>query len=277
MRAARIRAMLEAKPVFQPPKLKGEGVSCGGPGDDFSAMQQDTMSLRARRCLPHLLRVIKPRNEPRIQEAVKHLEAWDCRMEVNRVGATIFEHFFARWVKAVVKARFPAEMAALMAGGANGLEGWFQPGQRDEAILATFEASLKSLEDRLGSNMALWAWGRIHLLPLRHYLSGRGELCQLLDHGGAPVGGNAHTVFNTGLGGHFEARSGPGYRLIADLSTTPPSLWAVDGQSESGHPGSPHYRDQLADWQQGRFHALPLDPTEVAKAAVSVRVLEPSS
>ena len=55
--------------------------------------------------------------------------------------------------------------------------------------------------------------------------------------GGQPVPGNMHTVGNTGLGAAFESRTGASFRLIADLSTTPPALWAVDSQSESGHPG----------------------------------------
>jgi penicillin amidase len=120
--------------------------------------------------------------------------------------------------------------------------------------------------------MNQWTWGRLHTITLRHVLSGRGELAQLLDHGGLPVKGTTMTVCNTGLGPQYEARSGAGYRLIADLSTSPPGLWAVDCQGQSGHPGSEHYDDQLGEWLQGRYHYLPLGPGEAA----SRLVLEPS-
>ena len=66
------------------------------------------------------------------------------------------------------------------------------------------------------------------------------------------------TVCNTGSGPDWIAASGAGYRMIADLSSSPPTLRAVDGQSQSGQPGSPYYSDQFADWAAGRYHEIPL-------------------
>jgi penicillin amidase len=269
LRHARIREMFEEKTKYAQ--------------EDFVRMQQDGVSLRARQCVPHLVKALA--GSPHAA-AVRQLESWDCRMEPDRVGATIWEIFFAHWTRAVVHDRFDGEVASLLTGGASGLAaallerdaaGWFGPGARTKTIHAAFGGALDWIQNRLGPDVAGWQWGKIHTLPLRHYLSGRGDLAQLLDHGGIPVKGNSHTVCNTGLGAQFEARSGPGYRLIADLNTSPPGLWAVDGQSESGHPGSPHYRDQLDDWIGGRYHYLPLDAGEVAKHTVTTRNLEPDA
>jgi penicillin amidase len=58
---------------------------------------------------------------------------------------------------------------------------------------------------------------------------------------------------------------GANYRLIAELASEPPGLWAVDAQGQSGHPGSAHYGDQLGEWIAGRYHYLPLDRDEVAR------------
>jgi penicillin amidase len=251
--------------------------------DDFVRMQQDAVSMRARQALPHLVKALA--GSPHTA-AVRQLEMWDARMEPDHVGATIWEVFFAHWTRAVIRERFEGDVASLLSGGGSGLAaallerdavGWFAAGSREKAIHAALGTALDWIKNRLGPDVASWQWGKIHTLPLRHYLSGRGDLAQLLDHGGIPVKGNAHTVCNTGLGAHFEARSGPGYRLIADLNTSPPGLMAVDGQSESGHPGSPHYRDQLDDWISGRYHYLPLDAAEVAKATVTTRTLEPAA
>ena len=68
---------------------------------------------------------------------------------------------------------------------------------------------------------------------------------------------------------------GANYRLISDLSTDPPGLWAVDAQGQSGHPGSPHYGDQLTEWLNGRYHYLPLDGAAAAQEAVSTLTLTP--
>jgi penicillin amidase len=283
LRAGRIRQLLEA-------------ASKDVTHDYFIAMHQDALSLRAERCVPGLrkaLASLDSRLQPakagtptvrRLQEAAKHLGDWDCRLEVDRIGATIFEVFFVHWTRAVARARFEGDLAGFLAGGVNGLAasllledsaGWFPPGQRESAVQEAMTAALDWLSNRLGSDMQGWAWGDLHTLPLRHVLSGRGDLAQLLDHGGLPVKGAAVTVCNTGLGAQYEARAGAGYRLIADLHTSPPGLWAVDGQGQSGHPGSPHYNDQLTGWLGGHYHYLSLDQSAASHTAVNRLVLEP--
>jgi penicillin amidase len=269
-RAVRIRQMLEA----------------GGPfaKDDFIAMQQDALSLRAVRCLPGLLRVLDSATDRRTREAVGYLRDWDCRMEPDRIGASIFSVFFSHWTKAVAQERFDPEEASLLAGGADGLaadllnadeSGWFAPGKREEVMLACFQGALQTLTGTLGHEPAAWTWGNVHTIPLRHVLSGRGDLGKLLDHGGIPVKGDAGTVCNTGLGGQYEARAGANYRLIVDMAMSPAGLWAVDCESASGHRGSPHYGDQLADWIEGRYHRLQLDRQEASQEAVTRTTLNP--
>ena len=191
--------------------------------------------------------------------------------------------FFATWTKAVVATRFAGETAVLLAGGASGLAsallrenlaGWFDDEQtRRQAIAAAFTTALNLLTQRLGTEVSSWTWGRLHRLDLRHVLSTRGDLGRLLDHGGVPVGGDMTTVGNTGQGPDFEASTGAGFRMIAELDPRAPALWALDVQGQSGHPGSPHYSDQLDAWLGGRYHRIPLDrPAE----AISTLRLEPS-
>ena len=269
-RAQRIRQMLES----------------GGPfsRDDFTTMQQDSLSLRAVACLPGLLAVLENVTDRRVREATVYLRAWDCRMEPDRVGASIFAVFFSHWTKAVAAEQFEPEEVALAAGSADGfaanllkadVSGWFLPGKRETTILAAFQAALDTLRSWLGDDFATWTWSRLHAIPLRHVLSGRGDLGRLLDHGGVPVKGDAGTVCNTGLGGQYEARSGANYRLVVDMAVSPPGLWAVDCESASGHPGSEHYGDQLRDWIEGRYHWLPLDRDEASRAAITRMRLEP--
>ncbi len=274
-RHRRIRQMIEER--------EGTGMARA----DCAAMQHDALSLRAARGVPALLAEpsLKSSPSPQVAEALRHLAAWDCRMEPDRVGATIFNVFFSLWTKAVVRERFDGETAALLAGGAAGLAGrllegdplgWFRTGRREAVLGATMQEAITYLTKRLGPDVAGWTWGRLHVMPLRHVLSGRGDLGTLLDQGGLPVKGDFTTVCNTGLGAAFEARSGANYRLIADFADPLPVLWAVDASSESGHPGSPHYRDQLEGWARGEYHALPLDREAAAKEAVARLVLEPA-
>jgi penicillin amidase len=259
-RARRIRQMIEAAPNLT--------------RDECEKMHQDTLSLRAVRCLPPLLDVLTRHpsimNMPidrAIVEASALLRAWDRRVEPDRVGATIFEVFFSRWIDQVMQERVKGDLAGFLAGAAGGLAamllvkdsvGWFVPKVRELRILTAFVSTLRWLTEHLGRDMNQWTWGRLHVLTLRHVLSGRGELGRLLDRGGLPVGGNAHTVCNTASGANFEVRTGANYRLVADLSDSPAGLWAVDSQGQSGHPGSQHYGNGLEDWMGGHYHFLSL-------------------
>ncbi len=275
-RARRIRQMIDAAP-----RLSRE---------QCAAMHQDALSLRAKRCLPALLDVLtrhpsitnRPMNLD-ILEAATHLRAWDGRMEPDCVGAAIFEVFFSYWTKEVMEARTSEELAPFLAGGAGNLAaallvkdrvGWFQPREREVAILTAFFQAMRSLLEQLDLDMAEWKWGRLHVLRLRHILSGRGNLGRLLDRGGLPVRGSTYTVCNTTSGAHFEVRTGANYRLIADFSDTPAGLWAVDAQGQSGHPGSAHYGGGLAEWIAGRYHFLPLECGD--SSAVTRLILEPA-
>ena len=113
----------------------------------------------------------------------------------------------------------------------------------------------------------------LHQLPLKHVLGARGDLGQLLNHGGGPVKGDMITVCNSGGGPDWVAATGATSRLIADLSTN--GLWAVDSQSQSGNPGSPHYADQLPIWVAGNYHFVPLDRDGVEQITTQRLVLRP--
>jgi penicillin G amidase len=277
-RARRVRQMLEGKPVIG--------------REDVVEMHQDVLSLRAVECLPRLLTWLRARLRAgwsigfEAVTAIAQLEAWDCRMEPDRTGAAIFTVFFQRFCRAVVDERFQPEAAELLAGAAAGLAsallaedrvGWFAEGRRDAALARAFLETAEELTGRLGPDPASWTWGRLHQIQLRHVLSGRGDLGQILDRGGVPVRGDGVTVCNTGYDPNYMAPMGANYRLIADLASSPPALWAVDAQGQSGHPGSAHYGDQLAEWLGARYHYLPLDRGEVAKLTVATLRFEPGS
>jgi penicillin amidase len=270
-RARRIREMIEEKDRLSP--------------EDFVRMQQDVLSLRAVECVPRLLKILEKHETQARAKAVQFLRSWNRRMEVDSIGATLFDVFFAHWSRAVAKERFSAEIVELMAGAIGGLAavllnedgvGWFEHGTRDAAVLEAFDATFAELSSRLGSDLSRWTWGNVHRIGLKHVLSGRGDLGKLLDRGGHPISGNGVTVCNTGYDPNWGAPTGANYRLIADLSVSPPGLKAVDAQGQSGHPGSAHYCDQLSQWMSGHYHYLPLGRQEASLMCRTKFTLEPS-
>jgi acyl-homoserine lactone acylase PvdQ len=101
MRARRIRQVIESHPVL----TRGA----------MAVMHLDALSMRAVRCLPELLKIISGSPDQRINEAAEHLKNWDGRMEPDRVGASIFEVFFARLTREVARSRFDDKLAPMLA------------------------------------------------------------------------------------------------------------------------------------------------------------------
>ena len=253
--------------------------------DDFARMQMDTLSLRAVEAKPGLLRLLANASDERVRRAIDVLTAWNCRMDRDEAGAAIFEPFFNKWSQVVIAERFPQAAVPHLAGAIGGLAlelltedrlGWFARGNRAEAAADALRDTVIELEARLGPVMAQWTWGRVHTLALRHALSGRGDLAALLDRGGPPVRGSGVTVCNTGYDPNYMASIGANYRLIADLSSSPPALRAVDAAGASGHPGSPHYCDQSAMWLEGNHKVLTLDRAQTEREATTHLVLHPA-
>lgn len=239
---------------------------------------------------------------PDVRQAAAFLREWngDCLPEL--VSPLLFNVFFVDWCRRVAAERFAPDVVPLVAFGIEGLAAlllenggiesagagestlenstagngkaagaWFagDGGSAREnccrAVRETFRGTVDRLAERFGPAVSQWTWGRLHRMGLKHFLTGRGDLGALLDQNGPGVRGDATTVCNTGRGPDFEAAMGAGFRMICDLGESPAGLWMVDGQSQSGHCGSPHYRDQLGTWLEGNYHFVPLDRTEAAR------------
>lgn len=255
-RARRIREMIES---HQPGSITA---------DHLRGMQFDVLSLRAANCLPPLLAILDAaafQDEP-ISQAIGALRRWDGHVLPGEVGPTIFNCFFTHWTGAVVAERFEAAARPLVAMGAEGFaarlldtdhHGWFADGNRNEQVRSAFQKAIADLAQRLGPNIANWKWEQLHRLTMNHVLAARGELAALLNYAGMGVRGDMQSVCNTGSGPDWTAVTGGGFRMIADLADAT-TLLTIDAPSQSGHPGSPHYSDQLADWLAGNYHDLPL-------------------
>jgi penicillin amidase len=268
-RARRIRELIEARP-----KLTRE---------DCQQLQQDVFSGRAAECVPALVALLADDPDPYVRRALAFLKAWDFRVVPDSIAAALFNVFFSRWCRTVTAERFPADQAELVAANAGGLAarllagdkiGWFAQGDCGAAVRRTFRAALDELTARLGPEDAAWTWGRLHPLVQKHFLSGRGELGQLLDHSSLPIGGDGTTINSGTTDARHAAYLGAGYRMVADLADPAHGLWSIEAGSVSGHPGSPHYDDQLALWAEGGYHYLSVDGEQPGGSQL---VLEPKN
>ncbi len=269
-RACRIREQLESRPRWSPEESRN--------------LQLDVRSGRAAAAVPPLVALLAGEQEPRVRQAMSVLRDWDYRLEPECVAASIFNVFFVHWSKDVAGERLPRDLATFAVPNVGGLalqlltadeSGWFAKRDRREAVRSALVAALDELSARLGPDMRAWTWNRMHTLVQKHFLSGRGELSQLLDSSGMPVRGDATTVCSTTSDANQGAHLGASYRMVADLADAAQGLWAVGIPGVSGHPGSVHYADQIGPWTEGGAHYLSLQ--DGAAASEPTLLLKPAS
>jgi penicillin amidase len=248
--------------------------------DDFARIQLDLYSIPGEQTAHRLAR-LRPTGQ-RETRAIERLKSWDHRLEPDTIAGTIYAVFTAHFARAVSEAvigdpdyaerwrsrsqlgftpmvsspwRFQARLIELWDEGDESLIGgrsW------NDLALEALSAALDELEERFGHDPAGWTWGRVHGVRFAHTLAeGDGRASKMLDKllsRRLPAGGAQETVCQIGYvphDGDYTGAWAPSYRLLADLGSPERSRWQhMTGQS--GHPGSPHYDDLLADWHAGR-------------------------
>jgi penicillin amidase len=97
---------------------------------------------------------------------------------------------------------------------------------------------------------------------------------KLLDLGPLARPGDGYTVNATWPGARFEQDGGASYREILDTADWDRSL-AVNTPGQSGQPGSAHYSDLLALWNEGKYFPLIFSRKAVEANAHDRLVLTP--
>lgn len=252
---------------------------------ECAAFQSDTISERVADVQKPLVGMLVSSSQVSLLGALGLLASWNGDMTADSGGAAIFEAFTRSWTRTVLAARdVPESIHDLVTRHIFGVAfellkgdqvGWFPPGQRMAEILAAMREAVTDLTARLGPSLDQWRWGDLHTITLRHPLWKRGLLGDILNTGPKPIGGASHTINNqwANMAGSYEATAGANCRVAADLGTD--ELLICNCLGQSGHPASPHYRDQLDDWLAGRQHILSLDWAKVEAAATHRLEMEP--
>lgn len=269
-RAQRVRDLLGKKDKFS--------------RKDFEQLQQDVYLVRAQDLVPKLLAALGTPEQERTASAICSLSDWDYTMKTDDIAPAIFDTWFLHWRRTVARARFPSEMDEWAVSQVAGLAGnllngdpmhWFNGIDTKALVHESFVKALDWLAEHLGPDINSWKWGRLHTLTLKHTLATQGTLLQeLTDIGPIPIPGGNGTVNNAIYGADsFETFGGPNYRMTCDLADDVLYTCSLPGQS--ANPASPHYKDQVTDWLEGRQHKIPLNRKAVEVEAKSVLRLTP--
>jgi penicillin amidase len=219
---------------------------------------------------------------PAVAIALDSLRAWDYNFRVNRVAPTIYHSFWETfkqeiWAKYLQSAdgktyMYPPRRVLLALVQNQPDSRWFDDPQTTEKenlssrVRQIFAASLNSLQAEFGPDMRQWNYGRYHQLQATHVL-------QLPNWGVAPQPRDGED-FTLNVAGGREVTHGPSMRLVVEMSD-PIRGFIVNFGGQSGHPGAPHYQDQIDEWLAGkyfpiRFAASPnnLPPEEIEEAVL---------
>jgi penicillin amidase len=263
---------------------------------DMAAIHADRVSIPAR-ALMELMHRIEPLDAGS-RAALAILRGWDGAMDPDSAAAAIYAAFRGRLVRDVL-----APLLGPLAGDAfarvlgapvvhvarlrGRLAEWIREDDRSllapgddwgTAMARALAGAVAGLREALGPDPASWTWGRLHVTRPRHPLSATFPAhASLLDPPATPAGGDGDTVqaaeFIPGAG--FELSTTSVARYVFDLGDWERSAWIVP-LGASGHPGSPHYADQSADWAAVRLRPMRYDWARVSAEAESHQRLDPA-
>jgi penicillin amidase len=260
--------------------------------EDMADIQYDVFFLRAAEVCSALIEYLRQgaAEGPRMARAIEHLEDWDHHFTVDSIAASIYSTFWEAWMARVIAARFPPHLhrigprtlvaTELIAKGDE--YGWFPQGREvGEEIVAAMMEGLDWLSEHLGPDMDGWTWGQLHPVTFRHYLTPtEGEdgthLAQVANVGPYPCPGTTGTLNNAGfaIGQRYQVAGGPHFRFLVDMAE-PSQAWGCNSTGNSGHPGSPHYRDQIQDWLGRRYHPMHMRREDIEANLEGMTVIGP--
>ena len=264
---------------------------------DMVRVHSDRLSIPARSYV-ELLRQVEPLDYGSAQ-ARERLLGWSCQMDGDQVEPTIYSSWRDALILEILKHNLGEKLAALAWSPSNRGQGLFlsrlegrimdhfasgdtsllPPGQTWPALASrALAASLVFLREELGEDMDRWRWDRVHQARPKHTLSHAfPELAGILDPPPMPLAGDADTPLAGSYAPADFATIGSlsVARYAFDLADWNSCLWAVPLGS-SGHPGSPHYHDQLESWRRAEMTPMLYDWGEIAANQESGQTLQPA-
>jgi penicillin G amidase len=245
----------------------------------FAAIQLSLTDRLAQQIVPRLLAALRGGHLSAQQQAAADLlHGWDTRMAQNSAAAALWWTFWGDYLDAVFEpwwkaAKVPVhkdrpglaispqnqfsldQVLASWTTGDPANSAFSPPGgphrTAPEVMRAAFATAVTRLAATLHGAPSSWAWGRIHSRQFPSVTQ-----ADALGYGPRASGADAWTV-NAADGG-LVSHQGPSWRMIvawAGHGTATGEGVYPGGQSEN--PASPWYEDQMADWWDGRYLAMP--------------------
>ena len=263
-RIERIKELLIAKDRLSP--------------DDMAEIQTDAVSLQAKGLIGVLQADLEEvaSKDASLRAAVKRLIQWDGNSLASSQEAALYHVFHQRLMVNILgpvlgeevlfayRELFNQSIAPTDQILRDPRSPWFVSCTRQSFVEKSLREAQAELTALLGNDPDKWEWGKIHTLTLDHPLGRFRVLAPFFSIGPFPASGDGMTI-NSG----FYRHSYP-YRQVVGASlrmVITPGVWErsrfILPSGQSGHPPSPHYRDQLQLWLRGKSIRLDYDDKDM--------------
>ncbi len=249
--------------------------------ESFQTIQTDTYSTMAQKLTPLVLQSAKAGSgkSPTETSAMEVLGSWDFQMKRDSAGAAIFSlvyrsilaELFAEQLGPQRFAQFtdchPIPMRIVMDILLKGTHQAGAPIDRNALMGRSFKKAIATGTSLMGDKPSAWKWGDLHKTVFRHPLTARSRFLEILYQvGPVAVQGSEDTIDHSGWSTThaFLSLDGVSLRHVSDM-TEPPQAFAISSMGSSAHFFSPHYKDQLRPWANGRSFRDPVAQADIRK------------
>ncbi len=265
-RAMRIRQLVEGSTALT--------------AEQTAAHQMDVRDLWA---LSHLPRAAAAAERAGEAEAARLLGAWDGESAEGSRAAALFYTWYDDLRARVghdefgeARPYFPRSAFDRLLGQGGGA--WVDDVRTPE--VETLEGLAAAAMRAAVEAVAGETWGELHRVRVAHPMGSVPALERMfgLDAGTFSAPGSMHTVNVAGWGGlrpPFVSGHGASQRHVVDMGDLDGAGGFVLPGGQSGVPFSPHYRDQLPLWREGRLWRIPLDRAAAEARTVARMTLRP--
>ena len=219
---------------------------------------------------------------------------WDFKVENNSVAACLFEVTVRNMMENIFKDELGPELfqkyletilfppRAIRALISKASSAWFddinspQKESKEDIIAISVAQTIQQLKKEFGDDKTNWSWGKKHTLTFEHALGKKKPLDYIFNIGPFPVGGSHLTINKKQFSYQtpYHANVGASYRMIVDFSNMSVAQHVLP-TGESGQIGSPHYKDQVDLYLNGKYHPAWIERTDVDQHAEGTFILKP--
>ncbi|MTI39870.1 penicillin acylase family protein [Fulvivirga lutimaris] len=148
---------------------------------------------------------------------------------------------------------------------------------RKDVFNKAFDISLEELTAQLG-DIKDWKWGKVHTFELPHAMGKVEALRPYLNVGTYEMDASDAVLnklaFQRNGTGVYNITSGPSSRRIINFADIENSLSIIPA-GQSGNPLSPHYKDQVEMYTQGKWRKMLMNPQEISEKTINKLTLKP--